>query len=108
MNMNASSDLEQAFDQRMHQVYELAKSECGYNATRFLQMLIQHGGVATAKLLLASGKYSEGLTRLWEERRLDISMEATVLQEPWQQLFTEEELEMARNRLNQLGYSADG
>ena len=37
------------------------------------------------------GGYSEGLTRLWEEKRLNISMEATVLQEPWQALFTEDE-----------------
>lgn len=106
--MNAPSDLEQAFHQRMHQVYEQAKSECGYTATRFLQMLSEHGGVATAKRLLGSGKHSDGLTRLWEEKRLDISMEATVLQKPWRQLFTDRELEMARKRLKELGYSADG
>ena len=106
--MNAPLDLEQAFHQRMHQIYDQAKSECGYTATRFLQMLSEHGGVATAKRLLGSSKYPDGLTRLWEEKRLDISMEATVLQEPWRQLFTAGELEMARKRLKELGYSVDG
>lgn len=105
--MNTRSDLELAFHQRMHQIYEQAKSECSYVATRFAQMTAEHGGLETAKRLLSSGGYSEGLTRLWEKKRLDISKEATVLQEPWRQLFTEQELNVARKRLKELGYSGD-
>jgi hypothetical protein len=41
---------------------------------------------------------------LWEEQRLDISMEATVLKEPWKHLFSEEELSTARKKLVALGY----
>lgn len=102
--MNSPSDLELRFHQRMLQVYEQAKSECNYTATRFRNMVADQGGLPTAKSLLRSGGYSEGLTRLWEEKRLDISMEATVLQEPWRELFTEEELSTARAKLEELGY----
>ena len=48
--------------------------------------------------------YSEGLTALWERGRLDITMEALVLKKPWTELFTEEDLSVARKRLYELGY----
>ena len=103
--MNSPSELEMAFHERMRQIYDQAKSECGFSANRFLQMVNAEGGLQAANKLLSSGGYSEGLTRLWEEKRLDISMEATVLQEPWSQLFSEDELSIARTKLRELGYS---
>ena len=102
--MPEPSRLDLAFHERMRQIYDQAKGECGYTATRFLQMINAHGGLEAAKKLLRSDAYSEGLTRLWEEKRLDISMEATVLQEPWRQLFTEQELATAKKKLTELGF----
>lgn len=99
-----TSDLELQFHERMRQVYDQAKEECGYTATRFIQMLNEQGGLMTAKRLINSPNYSEGLTRLWELKRLDISMEATVLQQPWRELFSEEELEKASDKLKKLGF----
>lgn len=99
--------LETAFHSEMLNVYERAKRECRYNAVRFLQMVNEHGGVATAKMLLASKQHPEGLTRLWKEGRLDISMEALVLREPWRSLFSNEELDVARKRLDALGYKGN-
>jgi len=106
--MDNPSDQELAFHERMHQIYEQAKTECGYTATRFLQMVNADGGLQAAKKLLSTGGYSEGLTRLWEEKILDISMEATILQEPWRGLFTDDELSIARSKLEELGYLTDG
>lgn len=37
-------------------------------------MVTDQGGLRAAKALLSSSGYSEGLTRLWEEKRLDISI----------------------------------
>jgi hypothetical protein len=96
--------LEAAFHQKMVDIYERAKSECHYNATRFLQMVEEHGGLQAAKQLIASKRLSEGLIKLWEMRRLDISMEALVIQEPWSSLFTAEEVSSARKLLKDLGY----
>lgn len=106
--MNSPSKLELAFDERMRQIYDQAKNECGYTATRFLQMVNAEGGLATAKKLLGTGSYSEGLTRLWEEKRLDISLEATVLDAPWSELFSEQELNNARKKLEDLGWTSNG
>jgi uncharacterized protein with NAD-binding domain and iron-sulfur cluster len=98
-------DIEARFHQEMLSVYRKAKDECHYNATRFLQMVSDQGGLQAAKALLHAEGYSEGLTALWELGRLDISMEAVVIQQPWSQLFTEEELATARRRLQELGYT---
>jgi len=105
--MNTPDKLEIKFHHRMLQVYEQAKSECGYTATRFHNMVANRGGLQAAKTLLNSNTYSEGLTRLWEEKRLDISMEATVLKDPWRKLFTDEELSTARKKLAALGYKSE-
>jgi len=102
-----TSDLELQFHERMRQVYDQAKVECGYTATRFMQMVNEQGGLSTAKKLINSPKYSEGLTRLWELKRLDISMEATVLQQPWRELFTKEDLKKASEKLKKLGFQSD-
>jgi hypothetical protein len=106
--MNSPSKLELAFDERMRQIYDQAKNECGYTATRFLQMVNVGGGLQAAKKLLGSGEYSQGLTRLWEEKRLDISLEATVLTEPWCELFTKQELSVAKMKLEALGWKSNG
>jgi hypothetical protein len=44
-----ASAVEQAFDQAMIGIYRAAKTDLGYNATRFLQMITDHGGVAAAR-----------------------------------------------------------
>ena len=100
-------DLDAAFDEAMRQIYRSALSECRYRATRFLQLVEQRGGVAAAKQLLQSPGHSEGLTKLWELHRLDLSMEALVLRAPWRDIFTDEELAIARRRLQELDYDPD-
>jgi len=53
---------EGAFHNAMLDIYDRAKRECGYNAARFRQMVMQHGGVEAARMLLASNQPSDGLT----------------------------------------------
>jgi len=54
------------FDEEMLRIYQRAHSEADYNATRFLQMLHEHRGLDTARILLHSANVSEGYTALWE------------------------------------------
>jgi hypothetical protein len=104
----ATSDIEARFHREMVNVYEGAKRECGYNATRFLQMVTEMGGLKAAKALLRGDTVSDGLAELWQRGRLDISVEALVLRAPWRQLFTAEELATAEKRLRELGYAPSG
>ena len=70
------SELEQQFHKAMVQVYINAKRYCQYNATYFLQMLTERGGLATAKYLISTDTPSDGFTKLWECQRLDLTVEA--------------------------------
>lgn len=88
---SVASELERRFDQAMIGIYTTAKRDLGYNATRFLQMITEHGGLGAARLLLGSEAVSEGFTKLWEHRRLDLTVEAHVLRQEFAELFTPSE-----------------
>ena len=96
--------LERQFHVAMAQIYTRAKSEAGYNATRYLQMVAELGGLATAKQLLHASGVSDGFTHLWERHRLDLTVEALVLLPEWQGLFKSGELDIALDRLTSYGY----
>ena len=99
-----SYDVEAQFDAAMHEIYRRTKEETGYNATRFIQILNEHRGIETARMLLHSPT-SEGYTALWERDRLDLTVEALILDNPeFHTLFEPEEVEMARNRLRDYRY----
>jgi hypothetical protein len=88
----------------MKDIYVRAKSEANYTATYFLGMLSDYGGLGTARRLLASTEVSSGFAALYERGRLDLTVEALVIQPKFTSLFTDEELDIARQRLDQLGY----
>jgi hypothetical protein len=100
------SNLEILFDKAMLNIYHRAKEKCDYNAVRFLQMLSDEGGLATAKHLLASGNPQEGFVLLWECGCLDLTVDALVLHDHFQELFADEEIVEAHRRLQELGYFA--
>lgn len=95
--------LEAEFTQALEGTIEEAKAR-GYIPTYFIQMLKEHGGVETAKRLLAKSEPQSGLFELWRLDLLHESMEAVVLREKFRPLFTEEEIAEAYHRLDDLGY----
>lgn len=100
-----SSKLLSRFDNAMHNIYKRAKDEAGYTASIFLDMIYKNGGLVTAKQLINATKPSDGYTALYERGRLDLTVEAVVLEdELWHSLFTSEELKRARKRLKDYGY----
>lgn len=97
--------LERQFDTAMMSIYHRAKTEAKYNANVFLGMLNDRGGLATARYLINATSPSEGYTNLWERDRLDLTVEALVLDNcKWHSLFTENELTKARARLTAYHY----
>ena len=100
-------EVRRAFDEAMRDIYTRALREAGYHATIYLRMLSEHGPLETARKLLASSTPSAGFTALWEKGRLDLTVEALVLKAEFQQFFTDEELETARERLERLGYRVE-
>jgi hypothetical protein len=93
--------------QELRGTYEAARKR-GYVAPYFLQMLEEHGGVETAKRLLAKSEPQTGLFELWNLGLLHESMEAVVLREKFRELFTADELAEAYRRLEELGFFQQG
>ena len=90
--------LEAEFENAMRSALEEA-AKLGYYATRFLEKMEQVGAVPYAKLLVKSGELQSGLERLKKMGRLDLSIEHLVANRRFASLFTDEEIEAARWRL---------
>jgi hypothetical protein len=92
------TDLERAFTIACHE----AIAECrkvGYSPTVWSRMIADHGAVVTAQKLIKSGDFQDGLLRLLKLGRSDLTIEHAVQDVRWQDLFTDEERELARWRL---------
>src|SRR5258708_4962394 len=100
--------MNKTLDDAMMDVYLRARNECGYNATRYLQMLHEHRGLETARILLHASNVSEGYVALWERKRLDLTVEAVILAPEWHSLFSDQERDIARRRLAEYGYNMGG
>ncbi len=94
------------FEEELRSKMIEAKKTCGYNPTRFNQMLSRYGGVETARRLIANaqkkGNPAEGLSTLWAHRRLDLSMEASVCNSKYAPLFSEAEIRYCKEKLEKL------
>ena len=100
--------LEEEFHSAMEDIYRRASKEAGYNATVFLRMVAEHGGLETARRLINAPTASDGYTALWERGRLDLTVEAKVIETPrFHDLFTSDELEICRRRLSEYDYTGD-
>jgi hypothetical protein len=100
----ASDSAATEFGRRMIDAYHRARKEAGYHAGYFRSMLAEHGPVLTARKLLAAPTVSDGFSALWEHERLDLTVEALVIEPQFAGLFDEKERETARNRLAQFGF----
>ena len=87
----------------MLNVYHEAKRRCNYNATYFLQLVSNEGGLKAAKKLLMTAP-TTGFTTLQEYGCLDISAEAQIIKPEYATLFTDAERDLARQRLAEYGY----
>ncbi|HEY5273255.1 MAG TPA: hypothetical protein VIJ34_08485 [Acidimicrobiales bacterium] len=69
--------------------------------------LDEYGAVAMTHRHLKSKFASGSFTRLWEMGRLEISVEAIVLRPEFRELYSEDELKVARERLSNKGFNPD-
>ena len=98
-------------EKRLHRVMIDATKECkrlGYHPNFLVQMIQESGPLRACQRILAKPDLSEGFGKLWEFHRLDLTIEAIVLQEEFAGLFTEQEREIARQRLAENGYFPAG
>jgi hypothetical protein len=76
----------------------------GYNPSYFVQMIDERGALGACRKLINDDTPSEGFTKLWELKRLDLTVEAVALRSPYKALFTQADRLKARRRLDDYGY----
>ena len=107
--VDMNSNLKKAFEAAMRDIYHRCDTEIGYRPTAFLNMINKMGAIQTAHVLIMKKQPSDGYTRLWEEKRLDLSVEALLCSKPeFHPLFpdaADELVKTARHRLRQFGYN---
>lgn len=77
----------------------------GHDPRRFKTMLNTHGGFEAVKRILESGTPSDGFTKLWELKRLDLTCEAIIVESKWRPYFDDDLLLRAERLLRQSGYA---
>jgi hypothetical protein len=102
--MNA---LELEFHQDMVDGIRRCQQEISYNPTYWCRMVAEHGGVGAARLLLQGPPCSDGFIRLWKARRLDLSVEFSVLLPKYHSIFSAAERDEARRRLEAHRFDVD-
>lgn len=100
-----ATGVQREFAGRMTDVYRRGLAEAGYNATYFRSMLAELGPLATAHKLLAAPAVSDGFAALWERGRMDLTVEAVVVEPQFAELFSSDEIAVAQRRLEQFGYA---
>lgn len=101
------NELEKKFHSDMENIYHVAK-KLKYNAIYFWGLICEKGGYQAAKQLIHTDAPSDGFTKLWELKRLDMSVEAHVLKKEYKPLFTDEERKICADRLEAYGYKEKG
>jgi hypothetical protein len=99
MNLDRQA-LERRFHNEMVAVWQRARAEAGDTPVRVLQLVRGHGGLATARGRLRQSSASEGFAPLALRQRLDLTVEALALKDPWRQLVTAMEPARAEQRLS--------
>ena len=100
------SELILQFNKDMWGIYFSTVNETKYNPGYFRKMLDDLGGLGTAQELLVKNKPSSGFTELWGLGRLDLTVEALIIdnKEKYKELFSDKELKTANRRLKKLNY----
>jgi hypothetical protein len=99
-------NLEDYLYQRLIMAEEESKKVLKYASFPFIEMLHSYGAIGTARRILSS-PMTTAYGSLWEKGRLDLTLEALIIEDPKvHALFTDEELNTARHRLKECGYKS--
>jgi hypothetical protein len=94
-------NLKHEFHAAMKHLCDRMTRELGYRPTVLLDMLEKLNGVKAAKMLLRKREVSAGFIYVYERGRPDLTVEALILEEKWDPLFTQKQREIARRRLDE-------
>ena len=81
-----------------------AEEKCGARCKRLANNIEKYGAVKTAKEIIRKSNVSDGFDALEKAGRLDLSMEAVVVDNRFGELFTDDEVNYCFEVLCECGY----
>lgn len=87
-----------ALDTALFTLIGRCRVEVDYHPVQLKEMAHAHGAIGAVRRLVNAPTPSDGFVRLWDAKRLDLTVEALALGFP--SLFTQDELDAARRRLD--------
>ena len=97
-------ELEQAFETDLLRRCEQAKSAKLCNPDRLCQQIQKYGGIRTVQELIRKGKASDTFDSLQRNNRLDLTVEALVVDNKYSDLFTDAEVNACFMLLCEYGF----
>lgn len=94
------------FDKEMKALYKRQKRETGYYSEMNSYVLNDIGGYEAVKRLIHFKEDSEALKLFASKNRLDLAVESLVLKKDYENLFTENEKEICKKRLEEYAKQA--
>jgi len=98
--------VEETLEQELRDAAAFLRDEYNLKPNHLMRLIRDVGGVVAVRSLLRSNN-PDRLIRLQELERLDMSVENTMLDPRFSDLFNEEERTHARKRLESLGFTPD-
>ncbi|MEU4376949.1 GmrSD restriction endonuclease domain-containing protein [Pseudonocardia alni] len=101
-----AEEVDADFDRAVLASIDTCREELRYNPRWFRVMVNQHGAMGATRRLLRAPAVSDGFVKLWQLGRLDLTAEALVADPRFSRLFDDDEVRIARLRLDEYGTGA--
>ena len=87
--------------ERLQEMVDKTKEECGINCTGFMQLVGKYGWLGTVKYLLDKSRPSQGLLTMLDPKvnRPDLTVEKIIQDPIFSGLFTKKQLAVAKSRV---------
>lgn len=100
-----NQQLKKAFHQEMINLYKKTSQELKYKSTRLLDLINKYGGYEAAVKFITTDNSAHDFAILWENERLDLSVEALIAREPYRELFLEDIVHFCDKKLEEYSYA---
>ncbi|WP_157047853.1 HNH endonuclease [Cellulosilyticum ruminicola] len=100
-----TDQLKKAFHQEMINLCKRRNQELKYKSTRLLDFINKYGGYEAAVKYITTESNVQDFTILWENERLDLSVEALITKPQYTSLFLEDIVTYCDQKLKQYSYA---
>ena len=95
--------VEEVFEEEIKKICLNHKGEYAYTSLKLLEMIEKKGAVNAAKTLIRMDKIPNSISCLYKCHRFNLNVEMLILSDRFKELFTEEDKNICKERLNNFG-----